>query len=154
MAPPYAETELDALDVPHPSPHRERMPMWMLVVPLFVPPVLWLGRLSFSYAMIAAACTPPSEANPPLIPPGATAWAIAGIVNVLSMLAMAAIGVMALRIWRHGRGEHGHARGALLDIGEGRTSFMAHWGVFVSFGFLVVTLFDSIAMLFLPVCGP
>jgi hypothetical protein len=140
MPRPRAETELDALGVPHPSPHRERVPMWKLGIPLVVPPVLWLARLSFSYAIIAAACGP-------------TAWMTAGIVNVLSMLVMLAIGIMAQRIWKHGGGEHGHPRSMLLDIGEGRTSFLAHWGVFVSYGFLLVTFFDSIAMLFLPICG-
>src|SRR3546814_343272 len=116
MPRPYAETELDALGVPHPSPNRQRVPMWKLGVPLFVPPVLWLARLSFSYAMIAAACGPTGTVTLPLRPSGATAWVTVGIVNVLSMLVMAAIGIMAQRLWTRGGGEHGHPRSMLLDI--------------------------------------
>jgi len=154
MAQSPEELELSALGVPHPSPHRDRIPMWKLVVPLYIPPLIWLARLCFSYAMISTACGKATESPAR----GMDAfhsphWVVALIVNIVSILVILGIGLMALRLWKRGGGEHDHPRDLLLDVGEGRTSFMAHWGILVSFGFLLVTIFDTIPMAFVPVCG-
>jgi hypothetical protein len=145
--------ELEALDIPHPSPYRDRFPIYVLLLPLFVPPVLWAVQLSVRYALIATACFPH---HAPVTAPtahGGISWIVAVAVALSSLLVMLGLGLLSLRIWRKGGSESGHPRRLLLDIGEGRTSFLAHWGIYVSFGFLVVTIFDSLPLIGVPLCG-
>jgi hypothetical protein len=42
---------------------------------------------------------------------------------------------------------------ALIDVGEGRTRFMAMWGMLFSSGFLIAILFTTIASVMVPSCG-
>ncbi|MEO8308806.1 MAG: hypothetical protein ABI616_12280 [Pseudomonadota bacterium] len=60
---------------------------------------------------------------------------------------------VAWRCWTATREEQYGSRAQLLEIGEGRTRFLAMCGMLVSAGFLVASLFTSLVMLISPLCS-
>lgn len=135
----------------HPAPQRHRANRLTLAFTLFVAPSAWLLQLGISFAVAAQAChgdfAPLAES-----PGGALRWILAGIhlgAVVLAVLAAA----LAIRLWRRTRQEHHGSAGTLVDVGEGRTRFLALCAVFVSVGFLVALLFTGLGLLGVPLCG-
>jgi len=81
-----------------------------------------------------------------------------GLWDVLLTINGAAlvVGVLAISIayrnWRAARREAGGDPQLLIERGEGRTRFLAMCGLLVGCGFVIATLFSSVALLISPVC--
>ena len=89
---------------------------------------------------------PPSRTSP--FPPGRRC------VHLVPLAATPVPGLAALRHWhRAARHEEGQPPGFLLDVGEGYRSFLAHWGLLMSIGFFGATLFDTVVLPFIRICG-
>jgi hypothetical protein len=48
--------------------------------------------------------------------------------------------------------EHKGRSGGVMDAGEGRTRFLAVWGIFISLVFFVATLANTFSLVLVPLC--
>ena len=147
-----AKTIMTGYEVEHPAPFAGFVPRWVLFAALLAAPTAWFVQLCVGYALTAQACFPRESLFPnglaisPAVWPGTLALNLGAVV-------VAAVGLLAsLRIWLRTRQEVPGGNG-LIDGAEGRTRFLAVWGIWIGIWFAIGILFDTIAMLELPVCG-
>lgn len=135
---------------PHPSQHRDRTRLGALFYGLIAAPTAWITAQVVGAVVAQRACFPGYE---PLAAPAFSGVQAVSLVALLAALAVCASGVVAaLLAWRRTREEHQGGGGSLLDVGEGRSRFMALTGVLTSAGFLIATLFSLPAVVLIPVC--
>jgi hypothetical protein len=136
----------------HPAPHRRNVGLSSLLLGLTAAPVAWVTQLIVGYGVASHACFPGDmpRASPLFLATGTivTAFNLAAII-----ISIAGV-VLSFRSWRATREEHAGRSHRLLDVGEGRTRFLAICGMLTSMGFLVATIFASIAILAVPLCYP
>ena len=144
--------EADAGTFGHPSPHRDRASIALLMLGLFGGPAAWTGQLLVSYGLTSYACFPgptPRDALPPgwaWIDPGLT------ILGALALVVALAATIMSWRIYARTRAEMQGRTNDLLDIGEGRSRFLAFCGVLTSGAFVTVILFETLSLYLVPPC--
>ena len=137
----------------HPAPQRERVPTIAAAFGLVGGPLAWFLQLCVGYALASWPCFP--GATPVLVPAPAYQWTF--VAMIASLAAGVVIALTALLFsWRalastkkESAGGHSH----LMDVGVGRTRFMALWGVFLSGGFALATMSTAIAFMVLPRCA-
>lgn len=132
----------------HPAPHRARVALWESALGLIGGPLAWFVQLSVSYGLAAEPCYSGPER-------GFENHAGAGIVILyVACLAVALAGALvSLRIWRRTRSEKSGSTGDVFELGEGRTRFLALWGMLLGGGFAAVILLNGIALLGVPACA-
>lgn len=118
---------------------------------LFGAPAAWSLQLLVNYALVAHACFPKSE---PLAAPvvGGLQAIVLGAGFAALAIALAAEAT-AWRSWRASRHESRGGHGGLLEVGEGRTGFMALGGVLVSGVFLLGIVMNAIPLFLVSPCG-
>lgn len=137
--------------VGHPSPQRGRLGLFVLLLGIVAVPVLWFLQMLLSYGLASVACYPSWS---PLTAPRWSWLATAlGTVGIVALLAGIASGLLAWRSWRLTRDEQQGRQQHLLDVGEGRTRFLAMCGLLTSGGFVVLLLFTTVTLLIVPPCG-
>jgi hypothetical protein len=140
----------DVIRDSHPSPHRAKTGLAPLLYGLTAAPLAWVASQFANAALAQEACFPGTE---PLVAP-----AFAGVhvfhaaVLFAALLVSLSAALIAFRAWRLSGGERAGGAGALLDVGEGRTRFMAFAGLLTSLGFAVATLFSLPALFLVPAC--
>jgi hypothetical protein len=118
---------------------------------LFGAPAAWSVQLLVNYALVAHACFPKSE---PLASPALGGLHAIVLGTSFAALAIAlAAAVTAGRSLRGSRHESHGGNGALLEVGEGRTGFMALAGVLVSGVFLLGIAMNAIPLFLVSPCG-
>lgn len=144
------EQEPPRIAIPHPSPHRNRVGLIALFFGLSAAAFAWDAQLVISSALVGHACYP---RDMPLSAPlwtGVWGWLLA--ISCASIALTIAGGLMS---WRNLRRTKHEAEGSvhhLLAIGEGRTRFMAMFGILASFLFGVGIIFATAAMMVVPLC--
>lgn len=142
----------DALDN-HPAPHRARVSIAASLASLIAGPAAWIVQLVVGYGVSSLACFPHDAPYRQSPPPGWSAEpSLLGAVNILCLAFAMLGGLTAAWHWRRTRGEKRGGVARALDVGEGRTRFMAACGVLSGFGFALAILFDSQAILAVPPC--
>jgi small-conductance mechanosensitive channel len=148
-----AEHVMQAYGIGHPAPHRERSKNGALFTALLAAPTAWIVQLCVNYGLAAQACFPRWHMRPAL--PAHWAWLPAGLIAInLIALAIVALGIfMSWRIWRRTdeEGEGGHSH--LINAGEGRTRFLAVWGIWSGVWFFIMTGFNTVALFGVPTCA-
>jgi hypothetical protein len=135
----------------HPAPAEHRVALAALWFGLFGAPTIWSIQLMLNYSLVAHACYPASE---PLSAP--VFGGLRGTVIAASVVALAvALGAAATawRSWRATRQEHRGGEEALLEVGEGRTRFMALAGLLVSGLFILGVIMNAIPLFIIQPCG-
>jgi hypothetical protein len=88
-----------------------------------------------------------------LPPPG---WAglnsIMLTINIMALVISVVALFVAWRAWRATRDEHRGGSAHLLEVGEGRSRFLAACGAMAGAGFLVATIFNTAALIWVPQC--
>ncbi|GJG89600.1 hypothetical protein tb265_47810 [Gemmatimonadetes bacterium T265] len=159
----------------HPAPQRGNVSNAALWFGIFAAPAAWSVQSLVNFGVAAHAC------YPGLYPLGAPnvggTWMLALVVSVLAVAVGTGAGFFAHREWTRSRGEVGgattdalqgaqqgggsadadtggttHVRSA-LEIGEGRTRFMAMSGILTSVTFVIASLVHGIALFVVPACG-
>jgi hypothetical protein len=135
----------------HPAPGRDRVSLRALWFGLAGAPAAWSLQLTIQYALAAHDCYP--HRTPSARPLGHALGPVIGIATVLAVaIAVGAFGT-ALYAWRVTRDEvtpWSHA--ALLEVGEGRTRFMAYAGMLASLLFLFGIGLNAIASVLAGAC--
>lgn len=135
---------------PHPSERRGSTHLGALLYGLIAAPAAWMAAQVVGFAAVQQACFPGYQ---PLAAPAFPGVQTVSLVALLAALAVCASGIVAaLLAWRRTRGEHEGGGRSLLDVGEGRSRFMALTGVLTSSGFLIAVLFSLPAVVLVPTC--
>jgi Na+/melibiose symporter-like transporter len=137
----------------HPAPHRDKVSVLESSFGLLGGPLAWFVQLCAGYIMASWPCYPMEEHR--ILPQNGYAWtweAIVVVSIVAVIVCLAAFGVSRRTFNRtrdEDKGEHQH----LLEVGSGRTRFLALWGMVLGAGFAVATAMTAIAFFVLPRCA-
>jgi len=136
----------------HPAPHRDRLSPLSASLLLYVGPLAWFVQLCAGVMLTSWPCFPSMERR--AVPLPGYAWTHAGALALLVLCAVAAgfTGVLSWRKFREGRGERGDGKTALIEVGHGRTRFVALWGTYLGLGFALSTLVTLVAFAMVPRC--
>ncbi|ODR93391.1 hypothetical protein AUC71_05245 [Methyloceanibacter marginalis] len=147
-----ADHHLAALaDLEHPAPHRERVLLAALIFGLLAAPLAWALQLVINYAASSYVCFP---GDVPHTGVGEDrVWMILLMVELVALAVAIAGAAVAERSWNTTRHEtSGHAQ-AMVDVGHGRTRFLAMWGLMLSIGFALAIVFSLVGLFMVPLCG-
>jgi hypothetical protein len=134
----------------HPSEGRGETGLAALLYGLIAAPCAWIVAQIFCSGLASLACHPKYE---PLATPAFAGTSLAHAMTlVLAGVVCASGAIVAYRAWRRTRGEHKGGSQTLLEVGEGRSRFMALAGVLTSVGFLVAVAFSIPAEILVPLC--
>jgi hypothetical protein len=125
----------------------------MLVVLVGAGPSAWIvGELGM-YGLASYPCFPrdmPLDAR--LSGWEGIGWVLAGL-NAAALVVGLWASWACWRIWERTRDEAGGEQYDALEVGEGRTRFIALCGLITNLGFTAAILVHSIALLMAPSCG-
>jgi len=145
----------DRVEHQHPAPQRRQVSLVGLWFGLFGAFAAWSTQAVVDYSIASFICFEGSI--PSMQAPPASAWWTLIAVSGLAILISVAAVLVAYHSWRSSCHE-AHANvykdrsRELLEIGEGRTRFMAMAGLITSGLLLIVTLFNSLALFLTPLC--
>jgi hypothetical protein len=134
----------------HPAPAGHTVALGALWFGLFGAPIVWSLQLMLGYGLVAYACFPGSE--PRAVPMFGGLRSMVALVSVVALAVALAAGATAWRSWRATRREHPGDQEALLEVGEGRTRFMALAGMLVSGLFVLGVIMNTIPLFIMPLC--
>lgn len=137
----------------HPSPHRDKVRLEILLLALAAGPTAWIVQLVVDFGLSSAVCR---QYGVPRAAGAADVWAAEHLilvgVNLVCFAVALAGGFTALAAWRRTRAEKPGDVAELVEIGEGRTRFLAACGMMASAAFAVAILFDTAWPFFVPSC--
>lgn len=139
--------------VPHPAPHRRRTSLFTLLFGLAAGPAGWVTQVTIDYGLSSYACFPHDMPHRVAPPPGwgmEKGWLLA--IN-FACVALIVLGFLAAWSgWRRTEGEKQGDAEDVLEVGEGRSRFLAQCGMLTAAGFLAATLFDTVVLAVAPTC--
>ncbi len=144
-------TKTSATSTPAPAPSAGGVPAAALWFGLFGAPALWSLQVVINTALVSHSCFPKSE--PLASPVAGSLWGLVLLSSIIAAGVAAAAGATAWRTWRRTRKEHHGEREALLEVGEGRTRFMAMAGMLLSTVFLFGIIMNTLPLFLVPPCG-
>ena len=137
----------------HPSPHRDRVAPWTALLALAAGPAAWILQLCVDFGVATTLC---EQGGAPRATSRISGWGGEDVFLVCVNLACLAIalagGLTALAAWRRSRAEKPGGANAALEVGEGRTRFLALCGMLTAAAFAVAILFDTAWPFFIPSC--
>lgn len=137
-------------DPEQPPPAQNPPSLWALAFAWLGAPAAWAAQLLLGYGLAAHACFPKAV---PLAAPPDPLWPWLAAISVLCIGLGLAACALAFRNWQVARQEGPGTHHRLLDVGEGRTRFLAMWGLLTSLMFLTALVFGSINLLWVPLCA-
>jgi amino acid transporter len=133
--------------------HRELLYTFEAWFALFGGPIAWFVQLCAGFALASEPCFAAGERmKAPLGPQLWTASAMTGLLLASILIAMMALWVSWLAFTRtRAEGEGDHRQ--VMEVGSGRSRFLALWGIFLSAGFAIATLLTAAGLYALPRCA-
>jgi hypothetical protein len=136
--------------VGHPAPLREAVAPGLLAFAVLAAPVAWSLEVLVNLAVASPACYPKDH---PLTAPLVTGTASALTCVQIAVFAVGIAGSVASAFcWWRTRGERQGGANTLVEIGEGRTRFLAMCGLMLSTVFLVAMIFTATAVAMIRLC--
>jgi hypothetical protein len=138
-------------DATHPAPHARKVSRRTLALCVMTAPAFWLAQLVLGFGAWSYGCYPGDHPVRSAVSPAVYTFTL--VFDAVALLAAIGAGVLSYSIWRsvHDEKEGGHKH--LLSTGEGRTRFIAMWGMLFSLCFFVAIVFATIASTMVPTCG-
>jgi hypothetical protein len=136
----------------NPPPSRGIASLPVLWFGIFGAPAAWALQTIVDYSLVSHYCFPGQTPvrSPSFSGVRGTAFVVSSVVIVVALVAM----ITAFRSW--GATRHGHSaeHHELLEVGEGRTRFMAFAGVLLSAVFLFAVLMNALPLITNSACMP
>ena len=134
----------------HPSPIRANVALKSLWFGILGAPMAWISLELLSYILTTSVCDTNNQTR--LSDHSLEVWQYLIPLNVVAgIIALSAI-VIAIHNWRKSSHEKSGSAHQLIEVGEGRTRFLAMFGLLTSIGFIVALLFSSITLFLMPLC--
>ena len=135
----------------HPAPHRHHVgPAWLLAA-IFMPPAAWSVHLIVNYATASHACFP--DGAPHSSSSIESLRVLLILIDIASLVISAVAAAIAYRSWQTTADEMAEHPSPMVESGEGRTRFLAIWGLLIGMGFFIAVIFDFVGLWILPICG-
>jgi hypothetical protein len=135
----------------HPAPHRHRVGFVPLILALIAPPLAWSVHLVVNYGFSSRACFP--DGTPQPLPAISALWWVLITVDIASLAVSAIAALTAYRSWILSAEEQADTGSPMVETGEGRTRFLAIWGLLIGIWFFIAVGFDFIGLWILPLCS-
>jgi hypothetical protein len=135
----------------HPAPHRNRTRLSTLWFGLFGAPAAWSLQELINSALASHACFPAGVPRAEPLYAQLKLWLL--LVSALALVMGIAALLTAHHAWRLTAGEHAGRHHRTLEVGEGRTRFMALSGMIVAAVFVVNIVLNGLAVLLANACG-
>jgi len=148
-----AEPIRNTYRVDHPAPHGHAVARRVLFGALLAGPVAWTAQLTISYGLSSYACFPRAHPLASALPGWGWVWPAALAINIAALAVAVAAIVVSFRSWQRASEEAPGGHLQLIESGEGRTRFLAVWGIWSGVWFAVGILFNTIGVLWVPLCG-
>jgi len=132
----------------HPAPHRGRVETYEALFSVCGAPLAWIVQLGASFALSSSACFRGGDRL--FAHPGVQAWPLA--ISVACLLVALASLWLGLVLLRRTRNEEPGGKHELLERGQGRTRFLAIWGIGFAAVFSLLIAVNILLLLGLPVC--
>jgi hypothetical protein len=136
-----------------PSPQRARVGLAILLFGLFGAPGAWFVQLVASYAVASRACFPHMLPYHNVPQAWSEIWYGLLAINIAALCAALICAFTSYKSWTATQTEQAGTSTDLVEIGEGRTRFIALSGVIVGIGFFAAILFDSVVLFTVPPCA-
>lgn len=135
----------------HPAPHRDRVQLIGLLGALIIPPLVWSLHLVANYSFAVRSCYP--DGAPQASPSLDKLRLVLIVIDVASLAVSLAAVAVAYRNWSATAGEVAETDSPIVETGEGRTRFLALWGILAGIGFFIAVAFDFVGLWILPICS-
>jgi len=136
-----------------PSPQRERAWSAAVAFGLLGGPGAWFIQLCSGYPLATWPCFPHDLRGTSVVPGSGWTWpALIAILIAGVLLALGAF-LVSWRTWQRSQLQASGAQREALEIGAGRTRFLALWGMIYGAGFAIATLITAVAYIVLPRCA-
>jgi len=143
-------TEGGDVTVGHPAPLREAVAPGLLAFAVLAAPVAWSLEVLVNLSVTSPACYPKDH---PLTSPMLTGTAAALTSVQIAVFVLGIAGAIAsVLCWRRTRGEGQGGTNNLVEIGEGRTRFLAMCSIMLSTVFVVAMVFTATAFAMIRLC--
>lgn len=137
----------------HPAPHRHKIGLSSLFFGFWGGPIAWIGQLVVNYGLSSQVCFP---GRTPLtaVPVGAR-WITPALLTLdaAAILIGVVAAVVASRTFAATRDEMEGDYHHLLEVGEGRSRFLALCGLITAGGFVLIMLFNTLSLILVPLCA-
>jgi hypothetical protein len=134
----------------HPAPKRHMLPPPHSFIVLFGGPLAWFLQLNANFALASNPCFIDNERS--IVPHLAHDWTWCAMIAiaVAAIAAALAATLIAHRAYRLTKAE---SSGDLMEIGGGRTRFLALWGLCLGAGSALLIVLTTLAFFVLPRCA-
>ena len=137
----------------HPAQHRERISLWAVLYGVLASGIYWAGHLMLNFAFAVHACYPGRIPLARSDSGAGWAWPLILVLDIITLLLIASAFWVSYQGWaRTGNEAEGHHH-HLIEKGEGRTRFLGITGMAFAVMFFFITLTDTIALAFVPLCA-
>jgi hypothetical protein len=128
----------------HPAPLRSRVdPRWLLAG-VASGPAGWIAQLIAGYALSSVGCARARRLAQSSGEAFGGESALLILINLACLLIVGLGGFVSYRHWRRTRGEKDGDIHVALSVGEGRTRFIAAWGILSAIGFAIAVAFNTL----------
>jgi hypothetical protein len=134
----------------HPAHARHALGLSALWFGILAAPLAWSAEELISYFIASHLCKMKSSTGIVSVALTTSPW-FSGLSFVTYVVAFAGLWV-AISNWRKTREEHRGSGHHLLELGEGRTRFMAMCGLLASIAAVIGLLFITTQMIVAPLC--
>jgi hypothetical protein len=137
----------------HPAPQRHLVPPLQSLFAVFGGPLAWFLQLNADFALASNPCFLENERL--LAPHFASGWTWSAMILIAAAACVIAL-VAMLTAWRAYRLTKQESRGdhlELMEVGAGRTRFLAFWGLCFASGSALLIVLTALAFVVLPRCA-
>ena len=131
----------------HPAPHGHKLSTGQAFFILFGGPLAWFVQLCGSVALLGWPCFPMMDRYVEPMPHYGWTRGGAVVLLVLCVAVALATGWLSLAKLREVKDEKEGDHTDLIEIGHGRTRFIAMWGAILGFGFAIASILTIVPFL-------
>ncbi|MGH7056259.1 MAG: hypothetical protein ACRESR_09970 [Gammaproteobacteria bacterium] len=136
----------------HPSPHRSRVGVPLLLFGVFGGVAFYAAQLYLNYGLASFSCYPRGAPVTRLVPGWGWVWDGMLAISLAAFCVSVGAAYVGFHCWDSTRGEHEGGHMALLERGEGRTRFLGYVGLVFGALYATAIVFDLIALAIVPQC--
>jgi ABC-type spermidine/putrescine transport system permease subunit II len=145
------DTVMNGYGIEHPAPQGGRVGFGSLFGGLLAPPIAWSLQLLVNFGLASYACFP--REFPRLSSTPGWVWPTLVAINLVALAVSVVATAISYRNLRRTGEEASGGHGRLLEAGEGRTRFLAVWGIWTGVWFTFAIVFNTIGVLWVQRCG-